>query len=188
MAVVVKDSFFARSVMVLCLGTAALLVASQWRSGDARPEALPESSPTAASLPAAPLEVPADGPELVVDLSERRVYLYQNQVRIRSYPVAIGQEGWETPTGVFQVQRMQRNPRWRHPITGEVIPPGDRNPLGRHWIGFYSAGRTQIGFHGTYQEDLIGQAVSHGCLRMRNRDVEALFHEVSVGTPVIVRP
>jgi lipoprotein-anchoring transpeptidase ErfK/SrfK len=116
------------------------------------------------------------------------VYVYREQQLVTSYPIAIGQAGWETPSGSFQVLEMQRNPKWQHPITGEVVPAGADNPLGQRWIGFLYAGRTHIGFHGTNQEDLIGQAVSHGCIRMRNQDVMALYEQVALGTTVNVRP
>jgi len=126
--------------------------------------------------------------KLVIDLSDRRVYVYREQALVTSYPIAIGQAGWETPSGSFQVLEMQRDPKWQHPITGEVIPVGAANPLGKRWIGFLYEGRTHIGFHGTNQEELIGQAVSHGCVRMQNRDVVALYDQISLGTSVDVRP
>ena len=123
---------------------------------------------------------------LVIKLSERRVFLYQAQELLISYPIAIGKAGWETPTGNFQIIQMIRNPAWEHPWTGEIIPPGLDNPLGERWIGFWSDGKNYIGFHGTPAEELIGQAVSHGCIRMFNKDVKALFEKVAIGTPVIV--
>ncbi|WP_199291958.1 L,D-transpeptidase [Coleofasciculus sp. FACHB-712] len=125
---------------------------------------------------------------LVVDLSDRLVYVYRDDRLQASYPVAVGQLGWETPTGSFQVLQMNQNPAWRQPITGEVIPSGaNDNPLGDRWIGFWSDGRHQIGFHGTNEEHLIGQAVSHGCLRMRNQDIRMLYQQVAKGTLVLVR-
>lgn len=124
---------------------------------------------------------------LVLNLRERRVYVYQNDRVVARYPVAIGRPGWETPTGDFQVLDMQKNPAWIHPFNGKVIPPGSDNPLGVRWIGFWTDGNNFIGFHGTPQENLIGQAVSHGCVRMRNKDIGALFEQVALGTPVIVQ-
>lgn len=124
---------------------------------------------------------------LVVDLSDRRVYVYQGKKLQTSYPVAIGQEGWETPIGLFQVTEKQKNPVWRHPITDEVVKPGPKNPLGSRWIGFWSDGRHFIGFHGTPKPHLVGQRVSHGCLRMRNSDIQTLYEQVSFGTSVTVR-
>lgn len=125
---------------------------------------------------------------LVIRLSDRQVDLYQGEEVAVSYPIAIGKSGWETPTGTFAVLRKTIDPAWRHPFTGEVVPPGPDNPLGVRWIGFWSDGENSIGFHGTPHEELIGQAVSHGCVRMRNADVIDLFEQVEVGTPVIVEP
>jgi L,D-transpeptidase ErfK/SrfK len=125
---------------------------------------------------------------LKIRLRERRVYLYRGDRIQTSYPIAIGRKGWETPTGTFKVLHMERNPAWEHPLTGQVIGPGSNNPLGARWIGFWTDGKNFIGFHGTPNERLVGQAVSHGCIRMRNRDIEALYELVTVGTSVTVLP
>ncbi|BAY78978.1 ErfK/YbiS/YcfS/YnhG family protein (plasmid) [Nostoc linckia NIES-25] len=125
--------------------------------------------------------------KVVVDLSDRRTYVYAGDEVIASYPIAIGKEGWETPTGSFQVMHMRHFPVWRHPITGKVFQSGTNSPLGDRWIGFWSDGRNEIGFHGTPDIDLLGTAVSHGCLRMRNSDVRLLYEQVSLGTTVLVR-
>ncbi|MGF1492992.1 MAG: L,D-transpeptidase [Microcoleaceae cyanobacterium] len=125
---------------------------------------------------------------LVIRLSDRRVYLYRNHKLAESYPIAVGREGWETPTGEYQIIQMVRNPAWQHPFTGEIIPPGPDNPLGERWIGFWTDGTNYIGFHGTPNEETVGNAASHGCIRMFNQDVLALFEQVTMGTPVIVEP
>ena len=125
---------------------------------------------------------------LVVDLSDRRVYVYQNNRLQVSYPVAVGKPNWETPIGVFWVKRMQIDPGWRHPITREKIAAGPKNPLGARWIGFWSDGHSEIGFHGTNQGDSIGKAISHGCLRLHNSDIVALYQQVRKGTLVRVQP
>lgn len=125
---------------------------------------------------------------LVIKLAERRVYVYRdNQMQI-SYPIAVGKDGWETPVGSYKVMQMIKNPTWEHPWTGELVEPGPDNPLGTRWIGFWTDGKDVIGFHGTPNEDSVGQAASHGCIRMFDRDVQALFEKVSVGTPVVVEP
>lgn len=124
---------------------------------------------------------------LVVDLSDAKVYSYWGKQVLASYPVAVGQPGWETPIGSFKVLRKQRNPIWRQPITGDLIPTGPDNPLGDRWIGFWSDEQHQIGFHGTNNEDLVGKPISHGCLRMRNTDIQALYEQIQVGTPILVR-
>jgi lipoprotein-anchoring transpeptidase ErfK/SrfK len=125
--------------------------------------------------------------QVVVDLSDRRVYVYRYDEVIASYPIAVGKKGWETPTGDFQVMHMEHHPIWRHPITGAVFEAGSDSPLGDRWIGFWSDGRNEIGFHGTPNTDLVGAAVSHGCLRMRNADVRMLYSQVNLGTTVLVR-
>ncbi|GAB4381773.1 MAG: hypothetical protein Kow00121_41030 [Elainellaceae cyanobacterium] len=128
-----------------------------------------------------------EGTKLIIDLSDRHVYLYQNSTLTATYEIAVGRSGWETPTGEFSVLNMQTDPIWQHPFTGEVVAAGADNPLGSRWIGFWSDGQHQIGLHGTNQEDLIGQAVSHGCIRMREVDVQALYTQITVGMSVTVR-
>lgn len=125
---------------------------------------------------------------LVVDLSDRVVYLYRNDKLTASYRIAIGMPKWETPSGTFRIRQMVQNPTWQHPLTDEIFPPGETNPLGDRWIGFAADEHMKLGFHGTKAEHLIGKAVSHGCLRMKNRDVRSLYRQVSIGTEVTVRP
>lgn len=125
---------------------------------------------------------------LVIRLGERRVYVYRGDDVERTYPIAVGRVGWETPTGEYEVMTMIDNPSWRNPFTGDVIGPGPSNPLGERWIGFWTDGENHIGFHGTPNEGSVGRAASHGCIRMYNRDVKELFEIVALGTPVIVQP
>ncbi|MBW4470669.1 MAG: L,D-transpeptidase [Stenomitos rutilans HA7619-LM2] len=125
---------------------------------------------------------------VVVRLSQRRVYVYRGDQVLAKYPIAIGKRGWETPTGRFQVLSKEKNPVFKNFRTGQLIYPGPDNPLGSRWIGIWTDGKTQIGFHGTNQEELLGQAVSHGCIRMRNRDVTTMFEQVPIGTAVMVEP
>ena len=125
---------------------------------------------------------------LILDLSDRVAYVYYRNQLTASYRVAIGQKGWQTPIGQFRIRQMISHPAWQHPLTHEVFPPGKNNPLGDRWIGFTADESMQLGFHGTQDEQLIGQAVSHGCVRMRNRDVRDLYDRVSLGTLVVVRP
>lgn len=134
------------------------------------------------------LPVPEKTIRLVIHLSERRVYVYEQDQVVQSYPIAIGRAGWATPTGKFEVIQMLRNPVWEHPFTGELVPPGPDNPLGSRWIGFWTDGTNYIGFHGTPNTESVGQAASHGCIRMYDQDVTALFDLVQVGTPVEVVP
>jgi L,D-transpeptidase YnhG len=127
--------------------------------------------------------------KLVLRLRERRVYLYKDEEIAVSYPVAIGKPGWETPRGTFKILHKVKNPVWENPFNGYVIPPGPGNPLGDRLIVFAPVGKEGfVGFHGTTNESLIGQAVSHGCVRMKNNDIRALFEQVKVGIPVVVVP
>lgn len=66
---------------------------------------------------------------LLLNLKKRRVFVYQGQKIIASYPVAIGRPGWETPTGQFRVIQMVREPVWEHPFTGQLVPSGKKQPL-----------------------------------------------------------
>ena len=126
--------------------------------------------------------------KLVIRLSERKVYVYQGDEVKQSYPIAVGKDGWETPTGTYEVMDMQVDPAWKNPFTGAVIPAGRNNPLGDRWIGFWTDGNNVIGFHGTPNEGSVGRAASHGCIRMLNRDVRELYAIVELGMPVIVEP
>jgi lipoprotein-anchoring transpeptidase ErfK/SrfK len=178
---------FRNNFMLFCFGTAALLAALQLRGGisdlaNATAPSVTESWEFSNPTPAATQQ-----PRLIVDLNDRQVSLYRAGVLQRRYEIAVGKEGWETPTGQYQVIHMEVNPVWQHPFTGEVFPSGAGSPLGSRWIGFWTDGRHQIGLHGTDQEDLIGTAVSHGCIRMRDPDIQELYSQVEVGIPVIVR-
>lgn len=138
--------------------------------------------------PEADSVLPETPVRLVIRLSDRRVYVYRGDTEETSFPVAIGREGWDTPTGEFQVFSMLEDPGWTNPFTDEVIPPGPENPLGERWIAFWTDGTNQIGFHGTPNRDSVGEAASHGCIRLYNEDVKALYQLVSIGTTVTVEP
>lgn len=104
-----------------------------------------------------------------IELNSRRLILKKGNSVFNSYPVAIGKPSTPTPTGDYQVLTKIKNP-------GGV--------LGTRWMQFTWQ---EHGIHGTNQPWLIGQAISHGCVRMYNRDVEEVYNLVSVGTPVIIR-
>jgi lipoprotein-anchoring transpeptidase ErfK/SrfK len=124
---------------------------------------------------------------LEISLSRRQLTMYQGKIPIKRYPVAIGRAGWETPVGQYQVKQMIRDPAWKNPFTGIVIPGGDpENPLGRYWIGFWTDGKNWIGMHGTPTPKSVGRAASHGCVRMFNKDIADLFQHVIPGTPIAV--
>ncbi|MBD2606923.1 L,D-transpeptidase [Scytonema hofmannii FACHB-248] len=127
---------------------------------------------------------------LLLVLKQRKLYVYQGDVLLTSYPVAIGKPKWETPTGKFKVLNMIENPAWENPFVSktEVVPPGLKNPLGERWIGFWTDGKNEIGFHGTYKRDSVGKSISHGCVRLYNEDVRKLYEIVKIGTSVTVVP
>lgn len=125
---------------------------------------------------------------LRVSLSQRRVEAFAGDRLLKSYPVAVGKAGWETPTGTFTVRELFTDPDWQNPFSGDVIPAGDPdNPLGDRWIGFWTDGKNWSGFHGTPNRRSVGTAASHGCLRMLNEDIRELFGWVSTLTVVEVR-
>lgn len=176
--------------LILCLSATLLLGVGQ-QTTTAMPSAQAADTQTSSSNLPPVKEAAANNIQdtrLVIRLRDRRVYVYHRNQLKTSYPIAVGKAGWETPKGNFKVIEMQRNPAWQHPWKGTIIPPGPENPLGARWIGFWTDGKNYIGFHGTPQENLVGQAVSHGCIRMRNKDVLALYAQVGVGTSVTVEP
>lgn len=176
------------SLMIICFGSAgALFAAARPIPELSLPKPKPKTTLVSPTIPLFTKALASVSTRLVVDLSDKKVYSYWGKQQIASYLVAVGQPGWETPTGTFKVIQKQLNPIWQQPITGELIPTGPDNPLGDRWISFWSDGEHQIGFHGTNNEQLVGQPVSHGCLRMRNADIRQLYEQVDVGTPVIVR-
>jgi lipoprotein-anchoring transpeptidase ErfK/SrfK len=126
---------------------------------------------------------------ILLKVGERRAYVYRGQKLLKKIRVAVGKKGWETPTGDWKVQLMKTNPGWLSFKTGEAFPPGKENPLGERWIGFWYDEKTgdQIGFHGTSNLKSLGQAASHGCVRMSNKDVKMLYKLVQVGTVVRVK-
>ena len=155
----------------------------------------PRPTPTATAKP--DVEVAKSEPYLLLRLGERRLYLMDDEAghHVESFPVAIGRERFPTPIGRFRVNEMQVNPDFlvfdfNDPSARERgrIPPGPNSPLGLRWIGFANAYGWSIGFHGTSKTELLGQAVSHGCVRMRNEDVVRVYDRVKIGTPVIVEP
>ena len=203
--------------MILCFGSAIALAAFEWRSPIPELVITPEETPSIDLSPdegigqlvgwnwakeklngldelkrlpakASSTEGIESPVQLTLSLSNRSLEVSEPGKITTIYEVAVGQEDWQTPTGEFAVMSKLENPAWQHPLTKEEIPPGPDNPLGSRWIGFWSDGQAQIGFHGTNQEELIGEAVSHGCVRMRNRDIQALYEKVAVGTRVIVLP
>jgi len=116
---------------------------------------------------------------VVVSLRQRKLAVLENQKIIRVFPVAVGAKVSPSPAGQFEIVNRITNPTYYR--TGRVIPPGDRNPIGTRWVGLSKKG---YGIHGTNAPHSIGKAASHGCIRLRNRDVEQLFEMVRLGDTV----
>ncbi|MHB8754441.1 MAG: L,D-transpeptidase [Candidatus Acidiferrales bacterium] len=116
---------------------------------------------------------------IVVSIPDRRIAVIENGRVVLKFHVSVGAPGSPSPEGEFRVINRVMNPVYDHP--GEVIPAGPGNPVGPRWIGLSIKG---YGIHGTNEPWLIGRRVSHGCIRLRNRDVKILFAHVRVGDAV----
>ncbi|HKO38839.1 MAG TPA: L,D-transpeptidase/peptidoglycan binding protein [Solirubrobacterales bacterium] len=133
-------------------------------------------------------EVAAEYPTyLTLDRSTFTLRLWKNLKLAKTYTVAVGAEGFATPEGLYQIEAMEENPVWNVPesdwagsLAGQTIPPGPENPIKARWMAIYEG----AGIHGTEETSSLGTAASHGCVRMAIPDVEELYDEVEVGTPI----
>ena len=116
---------------------------------------------------------------IVISIPDHKLTLLEGDKVLRVYAVATGKLSTPSPEGEFRVVNRVAHPTWFSPHG--VVKPGPANPLGTRWMGLSAAG---YGIHGTNAPDSIGKYASHGCIRMRNRDVEELFKLVPVGTRV----
>jgi lipoprotein-anchoring transpeptidase ErfK/SrfK len=116
---------------------------------------------------------------IVVSIPDRKLALIESGRVLKVFPTAVGAPRTPSPTGSYQIVKLVVYPTWY--TKGKVVPPGKSNPLGTRWLGLSAKG---YGIHGTNTPSSIGANVSHGCIRMRNRDVEELFALVSVGDSV----
>ncbi|MFC5471782.1 L,D-transpeptidase [Cohnella suwonensis] len=107
---------------------------------------------------------------IIVDLSDRDLYLLDGDVVVRSFPVGIGKMLTQTPTGEYTIVNKQASPG---------------GPFGAYWMGL---SKPHYGIHGTNDPGSIGFEVSHGCIRMYNEDVLLLNSLVPIGTRVTIRP
>jgi lipoprotein-anchoring transpeptidase ErfK/SrfK len=116
--------------------------------------------------------------------------LYKHLKLAKTYGIAVGQVGLETPAGLYHVQNKAINPAWSVPnsawagsLAGTVVPGGTpENPLKARWLGIFDG----AGIHGTDATGSIGSAASHGCIRMLIPDVIELYDQVPVGAPVYI--
>ncbi len=141
---------------------------------------------------------------LQVEVGTRRLTVWRGRERVRTYPVGVGTGGtlrkldggswgWDTPTGIFEVGRKKKDPVWFAPDwhwieKGQRPPPRDdpRRYLPGALGDYALYISDDIAIHGTPDRSSVGRASSHGCIRMYNEDIGALFDLVSVGTKVIV--
>lgn len=126
---------------------------------------------------------------LLVDRAHFTLRLYRHLKLVRTFRVAVGQAGLETPAGLYRIDDRQVDPSWHVPLSawagslaGQVIPPGPADPIKARWLGFHDG----AGIHGTDELSSIGTAASHGCIRMAIPDVVALYPLVPLGTPIYV--
>jgi lipoprotein-anchoring transpeptidase ErfK/SrfK len=126
---------------------------------------------------------------LTLDRGTFTLRLWKDLKLAKTYTVAVGQEGLETPEGLYEIQEKEENPTWHVPesdwagsLAGQDIPPGPSNPIKARWMGIYEG----AGIHGTEETYSLGSAASHGCVRMAIPDVEELYDQVEVGTPIYI--
>jgi lipoprotein-anchoring transpeptidase ErfK/SrfK len=128
---------------------------------------------------------------IVIKTHERRLYYVLDGNRALRFPVGVGKAGM-TWTGLARVEGKFVRPAWQappsirreNPRLPKVIPGGaPNNPMGEAALTLRGG---EYAIHGTNHPELIGGFVSHGCIRMYNADIRALYRLVAVGTPVIV--
>ena len=126
---------------------------------------------------------------LTVDRSGFKLRYYRNLKLEKTYDIAIGQAGYETPEGTYHITNKQVDPTWYVPdrdwagdLAGKVIPPGPDNPIKARWMGFYDGS----GIHGTDDAASIGTAASRGCIRMRITEVKELYDVIPDQTPIYI--
>lgn len=117
--------------------------------------------------------------KIIVSLADCRLALVEGDKVIRIYRTAVGAPQSPSPVGSYQIINRITDPAYYVP--GKVVPPGPANPLGTRWLGLNVKG---YGIHGTNQPKSIGRAASHGCIRLRNEDMEDLFRLVQAGDAV----
>ncbi|MEA2250155.1 MAG: hypothetical protein QOG70_397 [Solirubrobacteraceae bacterium] len=128
---------------------------------------------------------------ITVDKAHFKLRLFKGLKFRKSYPVAVGQPAFPTPSGRFSITSKQVNPVWSVPnspwageLAGTTVDGGSlANPLKARWMGIANG----VGIHGTGEDASIGSRASHGCIRMHVSDVIDLFRRTPVGTPVLIR-
>lgn len=133
-------------------------------------------------------EVPAQasgGDLIIINKSNNQLAYYSNTKLVRTFKVGTGRQRSYTPEGTFKIVNKIKN----RPYYSGNIPGGDpRNPLGNRWLGINARGTwgTTYAIHGNSNPSSIGGYVSAGCVRMYDEEVEWLFSQVKINTPVII--
>lgn len=136
------------------------------------------------------LRVPTDPVSTIVDIDSRWLfYLFGDEVAC-AFEVAVGAPGSDTTPGLYEAGDKQENPTWFPEGRQPVLFGDPENPLGTRWIAWtpVEGGGRGLGYHGTWHPETVGQAVSDGCIRLRNEDVELLYRILPKGSPISVRP
>jgi len=131
------------------------------------------------------------GTVVTIDRTNFKLRLFKSLKLSKTYPIAVGAAGYDTPSGRYRIQNKTVNPAWTAPnkpwaglYAGRTVPGGSpENPLKARWLGIASG----VGIHGTGAAYSIGTRASHGCIRMRVPDVIDLYPRVPLGTPVLIQ-
>lgn len=129
---------------------------------------------------------------ILINLAEMRLYHFfqlSGTQYVATYPIGVGQQGFNTPPGSYRITLKVTDPVWKvpenirkeRPELPRFVQPGPENPLGGFWLQLSING---YGIHGTNRPYGIGRRVSHGCIRLYPEDIEVLFKFVKTGTPV----
>jgi lipoprotein-anchoring transpeptidase ErfK/SrfK len=119
---------------------------------------------------------------IVISIPDRQLALLEDGEVVKVYPIAVGAKHSPSPEGEYTVINHSVNPTYRH--KDKTIEPGKDNPLGTRWMGISLKG---YGIHGTNVQSSIGKEASHGCFRMKKKDVEDLYERVQIGDTVSIR-
>jgi hypothetical protein len=119
---------------------------------------------------------------VLVSIPDRKLAVIEDGRVLAYFPVAVGAAVSPSPVGEFEIVRRVANPTYYH--DGVSIRAGSDNPVGTRWMALNIKG---YGIHGTNVPRSIGHASSHGCIRLRNRDVEKLYAMLRVGDTVQIR-
>lgn len=117
--------------------------------------------------------------KIVVSIPDRKLAVVESGRVIKIFPTAVGAPKSPSPAGFYTIVQRLANPTWYG--KGKIVPPGKSCPIGTRWLGLSAKG---YGIHGTNNPASIGHNASHGCIRLRNRDIEELFEMVSLGDAV----